>query len=80
MPAGTPVLAGTTAITNFIPNPSWTAVSFTASAAIIYNTSSRLGSPGRAVSVHNFGGPQTISSGTFTVLMPVADQTVLRIG
>lgn len=78
--------SGTTAITNFSPNPSWTSASFSCTAGIIYNSSTRLGAAaaplnGRSVSVHDFGGTQTVTSGTFTVLMPTADATnaILRI-
>lgn len=78
--------SGTTAITNFSPNPSWTASSFSTTAAIIYNNSTRLGAAatplnGRTISVHDFGGTQTVASGTFTAVMPTADATnaILRI-
>lgn len=78
--------SGTTAITNFSPNPSWTASSFSTTAAIIYNNSTRLGAGatplnGRTISVHDFGGTQTVASGTFTAVMPTADATnaILRI-
>lgn len=74
--------SGTTAITNFSPNPSWTSASFTTTGAIIYNSSNRLGNvTGRAVSVHDFGGSQTVTSGTFTAVMPTADASnaILRV-
>jgi len=48
---------------------SWTSASFTASGAIIY-----AGSGAKyAVVVLDFGGPKTVSSGTFTVQFPLAD-------
>lgn len=80
----TPTLSTTTAITNFNPSPSWTSASFSTTAGIIYNNSVRLGSAngitanasgsaiGRTISVHDFGGTQTVTSGTFTAVMPVA--------
>lgn len=73
----TPSLSSTTAITNFSPNPSWTGASFSTTAGIIWNTSARLGAAatplnGRTISVHDFGGTQTVTSGTFTAVMPVA--------
>jgi hypothetical protein len=36
---------------------------------------------GRTISVHDFGGTQTVTSGTLTLTMPTADQTngLLRI-
>lgn len=81
-----PALSTTTATTSFSPNPSWTTATFSATAAIIYNSSTRLGAAatplnGRAVSVHDFGGTQTVSAGTFTLLMPTNDASnaILRI-
>lgn len=89
----TPTLVSTTAITNFSPNPNWTSASFNATAAIIYNTTVRQGHANgitpnasgsginRSISVHDFGGTQTVTSGTFTVVMPTADASnaILRI-
>jgi hypothetical protein len=89
----TPTLVSTTAITNFSPNPNWTSATFSAIAAIIYNTTVRQGSANgitpnasgsginRSISVHDFGGTQTVTSGTFTVVMPTADASnaILRI-
>jgi len=70
-------------------NPSWTTATFSTSGCMIYNASVRNGGTsgtnttggGRACSVHDFGGNQQVSSGTFTVLMPTADTTnaILRI-
>jgi hypothetical protein len=78
--------SGVTAITNFSPNPSWSASSFSTTAGIIYNSSTRLGAAatplnGRTISVHDFGGTQTVTSGTFTVVMPTADASnaIIRI-
>lgn len=64
--------SGITAITTFSPNPSWTSASFSTTGAIIYNTSQRGPTATRAVSVHDFGGTQTVSSGTFTAVLPAA--------
>lgn len=89
----TPTLSGTTAITNFSPNPNWTTATFSATACIIYNTTVRIGHANgitpnasgsainRSISVHDFGGTQTVTSGTFTVVMPTADASnaILRI-
>jgi hypothetical protein len=89
----TPTLSSTTAITNFSPNPNWTTASFSATAAIIFNTTVRIGHANgitpnasgsainRSISVHDFGGTQTVTSGTFTVVMPTADASnaILRI-
>lgn len=72
--------SGAVAITTF-SNPSWTTASFTTTGAMIYNTSNRLGTTGRGVSVHDFGGSQTVTAGTFTVVMPTANaaSAILRI-
>jgi hypothetical protein len=76
----------TTATITFSPDPSWASASFSTTACIIYNSSTRLGaaaSPlnGRAVSVHDFGGTQTVTAGTFTVHMPTNDgsNAILRL-
>jgi len=72
----TPALSGSAAVTQFSTNPSWTSATFSATAMIVYNTSTRLGAGAtplnnRAVAVYDFGGTQTVSAGTFTVLQPV---------
>jgi hypothetical protein len=60
--------SGTTAFADWT-DPSWTSASFTANGALIYNTSAS----NKAVLVLAFGGDFTVSSGTFTVVFPVAD-------
>jgi hypothetical protein len=76
----------TTATVSFSPNPSWTSSTFSTTAAILYNSSTRLGAAatplsGRTVAVYDFGGTQTVSSGTLTLVMPTNDGTnaILRI-
>lgn len=64
----TPVTSGTSAYTNFSPNPTWTSATFSTTAAMIYNSTAG----GNAVGTYDFGGTQTVSSGTFTAVMPVA--------
>lgn len=73
----TPVIVSGTAVATFSPNPSWTTATFSTTAAMIYNSTNG----NRCVSIHDFGGTQTVSAGTFTVLMPTADQNnaLLRI-
>lgn len=73
----TPTTSGTTAYWTFSPNPSWTSATFSTTACMVYNTSSS----NKSVSVHDFGGTQTVSAGTFTVVMPTADASnaILRI-
>jgi hypothetical protein len=77
----TPTTSGTTALTNFSPNPNWTTATFTASACLIYNTNGRDGVTGKTISIHDFAGNQTVTAGTFTVVMPTADASnaILRI-
>lgn len=76
-----PATSGTTAYVTFSPNPSWTSASFSAAGAMIYNTTQRGPSATPAISVHSFGGTQTVTSGTFTAVMPTADASnaILRI-
>lgn len=81
-----PDTSGTTAKTSFSANPSWSGASFSTTAAIIYNSSTRLGAAatplnGRAVSVHDFGGTQTVTAGTFTLVLPTNDaaNAILRV-
>lgn len=73
----TPTTSGTTSFWTFSPNPSWTSASFSTTACMIYNTTNG----NRAVSTHDFGGTQTVTSGTFTVVMPTANASnaILRI-
>lgn len=75
-----------TATVSFSPNPSWTSASFSTTACIVYDTNARIGAAATplnnySVSVHDFGGTQTVSNGTLTVLMPTNDGTnaILRI-
>jgi hypothetical protein len=60
-----------TATISFSVNPSWTSATFSTLGCVIYNTSARSGSANRAVAVYGFGSVQTISSGTFTLTIPV---------
>lgn len=62
----TPAVGTTSAYTTFAANPSWTSASFSTSGCMIYNSTSG----DRCVGVWSFGGTQTVTSGTFTVLMP----------
>lgn len=80
------VLSSTTAVGTFAVNPSWAGASFSTVAGVIYNTSQRLGAASgtlnnHTVSVHDFGGTQTVSAGTLTLILPVANSStgLLRI-
>lgn len=75
-----PTSSGTTAFTDFA-DVSWTTATFSARAALIYNTSQRGPTATRACSVHDFGGTQQVTSGTFTLVFPTPDASnaILRI-
>jgi hypothetical protein len=47
-------------------NPSWTSASFTARAALIYNSSKA----NRSIAVLDFGADKTVSGNTFTIVLP----------
>lgn len=83
------VTSGTTAYLTFSVNPSWTSATFASSGCMIYNASVRNGGAsgsnttggGRCCSVHSFGGVQSVSAGTFTVVWPgfTNSSAVLRL-
>lgn len=77
---------GAVAFLSFATNPSWSSATFSTAGCMIYNSSVRNAvtgavGTGRSCSIHDFGGSQQVSSGTFTVLMPTNDsnQAILRI-
>jgi hypothetical protein len=67
-----PIASSPSAYTTFSPNPTWTSASFSTIGCMIYNSTQNGPVATRGVSVHDFGGTQTVSSGTFTAVMPVA--------
>lgn len=83
-----PTIGGTTAWVNF-SNPQWTSATFSTAGCMIYNSSVRVGGStgtnttgaGRACGVFDFGGAQSVSSGTLTVLMPgdAAGTAIIRL-
>ena len=64
-------LSSTTAFTDF-SDVTFSSASFTANAALIYNSSAS-GNP--ACAVIAFGADKTVTSGTFTIQFPTADAT-----
>ena len=77
----TPVSSSTTAYTDF-SDVSWTDASFTATGALIYDTTTGTGSGTTdAVAAIAFGGDKTATSGTFTIQFPAAaaSTAILRI-
>lgn len=85
----TAVTTGVVAYVDFTPDPSWTSATFSTAGCMIYNSSVREGGTsgtnvtggGRCCSVHDFGGSQQVTSGTFSILLPVPDSSnaILRI-
>lgn len=67
----TPTSTGTTAFWQWSVNPSWTSASFSTVGCIIYNSSAS----NKAVYVGSFGGTQTVTSGTLTLVLPTNDAT-----
>lgn len=76
-----PSLSSTTALIDFTPDPSWTSATFSATAAMIYNTTQNGPTASPSVSTHDFSGTQSVTSGTFTLVMPTPDASnaILRI-
>jgi hypothetical protein len=62
----TPTSSGTTAYTTPNVSPSWTTATFSTSGCIIYNATNG----NRAAYVGSFGGTQTVTAGTLTLVMP----------
>lgn len=73
-------LSSTTAVLSWA-NPSWTTATFTAASCLIYDDTDTV-APKRALAVFDFGGNQTVNSGTFTIQFPTADNVngLIRIG
>jgi hypothetical protein len=74
-----PALSSNVATTSFSVNPSWTGATFSTSCAVVYTSDATLGSAGRTVGVYDFGGNQSVSSGTFTVVLPTNSSTLALI-
>lgn len=77
----TPTLTTTTAFWQWSTNPSWTSATFSTTGAIIYNTTQRGPVVGPSVAVYDFGGTQSVSAGTLTLIQPSNTSTtaMLRI-
>lgn len=77
----TPQTSGTTAFWSWSVNPSWTSSSFSTGGCEFYNNSLRAGVIGRVVYVGSFGGTQTVTAGTFTLVLPTnnSSNAILRI-
>lgn len=73
----TPQTTSTTAYWSWSVNPSWTVATFNAAGCMFYNSTNS----NRAVYVGSFGGTQTVTAGTFTIVLPTNDSSnaVLRL-
>ncbi len=67
----TPQTSGTTAYWQWSVNPSWTVASFSTVGCIIYNSSAS----NKAVYVGSFGGTETVTLGTLTLVLPTNDSS-----
>lgn len=74
-----PALSSHVATASFSANPTWTGASFSAIASVIYTSDSTIGAAGRTQGVYDFGGTQTVSAGTFTVVLPSNTSTLAII-
>lgn len=73
----TPSNTAGNAFWQFSVNPSWTSATFSTTAGMIYNSSAS----NKSVSTHDFGGTQTVSAGTLTLVQPsnAASTSLLQI-
>ena len=73
----TPTTTGTTAVTDFNPDLSFTTATITARDALIYNSSVS----NKAIAVLDFGGDKSSTSGTFSIVFPAKTATgaIIRI-
>ena len=73
----TPLTSGTTAYWSWSVNPNWTSATFSTVGCIIYNSSGS----NQAVYVGDFGGTQSVSAGTLTLVLPTngVSTSILRI-
>ena len=73
----TPTLSGTTALTDFDPDTTWSTSTITARGGLIYNFTNG----NRGVVVLDFGSDKSSSAGDFTVIFPAATSgaAIIRI-
>ena len=73
----TPATSGTTAFWSWSVNPIWTSATFSTVGCIAYNTNDS----NAAVYVGDFGGTQTVSAGTLTLVLPTNNNSsaILRL-
>ncbi len=73
----TPSVTNHVATATWTTNPSWTTATFSATAGMIYDSTVS----NEAVSTHDFGGTQTVTAGTLTLVLPTNNDTsaILRL-
>ena len=74
-----PAVSSNVATTSFSVNPSWVTATFSATSAEVYTNDATLGTAGRTVGNYDFGGTQTVTAGTFTVVIPTNSSTLAII-
>ena len=74
-----PAVSSNVATTSFSVNPSWVTATFSATSAEVYTNDATLGTAGRTVGNYDFGGTQTVTAGTFTVVVPTNSSTLAII-
>lgn len=74
-----PALSAGVATTTWATNPNWTSATFSATGCDIYTNDATLGAAGRTVGYFDFGGTQTVTAGTFTVVLPTNSSTLAII-
>jgi hypothetical protein len=74
-----PALNSGVATTSFSVNPNWTTATFSATSAVVFTTDAGTGTANRTVGSYDFGGTQTVTAGTFTVVMPTNSSTLALI-
>jgi hypothetical protein len=74
-----PAISSNVATTSFSVNPNWTSATFSATSATVFTNDATLGTAGRTVGNYDFGGTQTVTAGTFTVVIPTNSSTLAII-
>jgi hypothetical protein len=68
----TPAITNHVATTSWSVNPSWSGATFSTIGGIIYNSSQS----NKAVGCYSFGGTQTVTAGTLTLVLPTNNDTL----
>jgi hypothetical protein len=74
-----PAISSGVATASFSVNPSWSGATFSATSAVIDTADATTGVAGRTVGSYDFGGTQTVTAGTFTVVLPTNSSTLALI-